>query len=75
VSGLEAEFPGRVRAFNVDATTPESKAAIQELEFQAHGIVIRSASGEVVWKQADHEVRMDDVRAKLRESLGRRRGV
>lgn len=69
MSGLEKEFPGRVVARNVDATTPESQAVIQSLGFQTHGLVIRSADGKVLWKQADHNVRMDDVRKELRELL------
>lgn len=69
MSGLEKEFPGRVVARNVDATTPESQAVIQSLGFQTHGLVIRSADGKVLWKQADHSVRMDDVRKELRELL------
>lgn len=67
MSGLESEFPGRVRARNVDATTPEAQAVVRELGFRAHGIVIRSPQGEVLWTQPDHDVRLDDVRAKLRE--------
>ena len=31
VSGLEKEFEGRVKAQNVDATTPESKKTVKEL--------------------------------------------
>ena len=45
VSGLEREFSG-VRAKNEDATSAEGKAAIQELGFQSHGIVIRSAGAK-----------------------------
>jgi len=62
VSGLEQEFPGKVKALNVDATTPESKKIVQELGFKSHGLVIRSSDGKVLWKQADHDVQMDDVR-------------
>ncbi|HSR67369.1 MAG TPA: hypothetical protein VLU25_05455 [Acidobacteriota bacterium] len=67
MSGLEDEFPGRVNSKNVDATTPESKEAVAQLGFRNHGIVIRSAQGDVLWTQPDHEVQMEDVRAKLRE--------
>ena len=67
MSGLEQEFPGRVKAFNVDATTAESKAAVAELGFKNHGLVIHSAQGEALWKQPDHQVEMEDVRAKLKE--------
>ena len=69
MSGLEKEFDGRVRAQNVDATTPESKKVVQDLGFETHGLVIRSTDGKVLWKQADHNVRMDDVRKELRELL------
>lgn len=69
MSGLEQEFPGRVHGLNVDATTPEAAGACEELGFNSHGIVIRSSAGEVLWTQPDHDVNIDDVRAKLRELL------
>ena len=67
MSGLEQEFPGIVKAHNVDATTDESKADVAQLGFQNHGLVIRSAEGDVLWKQPDHQVKMEEVRAKLEE--------
>jgi hypothetical protein len=66
VSGLAQEFPGRVTGENVDARSPEGAAAAKDLGFRSHGIVIRSAGGQVLWKEPDHEVRMDDVRSQLR---------
>ena len=69
MSGLEKEFEGRVRGQNVDATTPESKKVVKELGFETHGVAIRSPEGSVLWKQADHEVKMDDVRKALRDLL------
>jgi hypothetical protein len=69
VSGLEQEFPGRVRAQNLDATTPENKKIVKDLGFENHGLVIRSADGKVLWKQPDHEVKMDDVRKEVRTLL------
>ena len=69
MSGFGKEFSGRVAGKNVDATTPESRTVIQELGFQSHGLVIRSADGKVLWKQADHEVKMDEVRAELHRLL------
>lgn len=71
MSGLDQEFQGRVRAANVDATTPEAEAVVKQLEFRNHGLVVRSAAGDVLFKQPDHEVEMEQVRAKLRELLGR----
>jgi hypothetical protein len=64
VSGLESEFPG-IQARNEDATTPEGRTAVQALGFQSHGLVIRSADGKVLWKQPDHEARVEDARAEL----------
>ena len=65
MSGLEQEFKGKVRAQNLDATTPENAKIVQALGFESHGLVIRSADGGVLWKEADHTVRMDDVRREL----------
>jgi hypothetical protein len=66
VSGLELEFPGRVKAQNLDATGEEAKKVIKELGFQSHGLVIRSADGKVLHKEADHTVDMDKVKAAIR---------
>jgi len=66
VSGLEQEFPGRVKAQNLDATGEEAKKVIKELGFQSHGLVIRSADGKVLHKEADHTVDMDKVKAAIR---------
>jgi len=70
VSGLEQEFPGKVTAHNVDATTPQAREAIRDLGFKSHGIVIRTADGKVLWKQADHTVQMDSVKKAIHEILG-----
>jgi len=71
VSGLDQEFAGKVVAGNVDATTPETAAVCRELGFTNHGLVIRTADGQTLWQQPDHEVDMDDVRAKLTELTGK----
>ena len=70
MSGLEQEFPGRVLAHNVDATTPESMTAVENLGFSNHGLVIRSPGGDALWSQPDHEVDIEAVRAKLSELVG-----
>ena len=70
VSGLEQEFPGKVAAHNVDATTPQAREAIQDLGFKSHGIVIRSTDGKALWKQADHTVQMESVKKAIHEILG-----
>jgi hypothetical protein len=70
VSGFGEEFPGKVVGVNVDATTDEAAAICKDLGFANHGIVIRSPDGETVWKQPDHEVVVEDVRAKLKQLTG-----
>ena len=69
MSGLEREYQGRVRGQNLDATTPENAKAVKDLGFESHGLVIRSADGRVLWKQADHTVKMEDVRRELSRLL------
>jgi hypothetical protein len=67
VSGLEKEFPGKVRARNVDCTTPEGVQAVQELGFANHGLVIRDKDGKVLFKEPDHTVKIEDVRQALKQ--------
>ena len=69
MSGLAEEFPGKVKAQNVDATTQEGREAVKDLGFQSHGLVIRDSHGKSLWSQADHTVKMDDVREALRGLL------
>jgi hypothetical protein len=69
VSGLESEFPGKVVAKNLDATTADAKKAIQGLGFKTHGLVVRSPKGDVLFKQPDHDVKMDEVRKELSSLL------
>lgn len=72
MSGLEQEFPGQVVAVNEDATVPEAEPIIRDLGFRNHGLVVRTGGGEALWSQPDHEVNMEDVRAKLGELLAER---
>jgi hypothetical protein len=69
VSGLEQDFPGKVKAQNLDATTPENKKIVKDLGFNTHGLVIRSADGKTLWKQPDHDVSMEDVRKSIADIL------
>jgi hypothetical protein len=69
VSGLEQDFPGKVKAQNLDATTPENKKIVKDLGFNSHGLVIRSADGKTLWKQPDHDVAMEDVRKAIADLL------
>jgi len=65
VSGLEQEYKGKARGQNLDATTQENQKIVKDLGFETHGLVVRSADGKVLWKQPDHEVKMEDVRREL----------
>ena len=67
VSGLEQEFPERVKSRNVDCTSKEGQDAVAELGFKSHGLVIRGADGKALWKQADHTVKIEDVRKALHD--------
>ncbi len=69
MSGLEQDFPGKVKAQNLDATTPENKKIVKELGFGSHGLVIRSSDGKTLWKQPDHDVNMKDVRSAIKDLL------
>ena len=69
MSGLEQDFPGKVKAQNLDATTPENKKIVKDLGFNSHGLVIRSADGKTLWKQPDHDVVMEDVRKAIADLL------
>ena len=67
MSGLEQDFPGKVKAQNLDATTPENKKIVKDLGFNSHGLVIRSSDGKTLWKQPDHDVDMEDVRKAIKD--------
>lgn len=71
MSGLEREYKGGVRGQNLDATTSENKKIVQSLGFENHGLVIRSADGKVLWKEPDHQVKMEDVRRELDHLLSK----
>ena len=71
MSGLEQEFKGQVVAANVDATTVETKEICKQLGFQNHGLVVRDGAGEVLWKQPDHEVVVDDAKQALEGLLAK----
>ncbi len=69
VSGLEKEFPSDVKAENLNAREAESQKVIKKARFKTHGLIIRNAKDEIVWKQADHTVNMKKVRAAIRKLL------
>ena len=74
VSGLSEEFSQQVVGHNVDAGLPDSVKDVDSLGFGNHGLVVRSADGSVLFKQPDHEVNMDEVRAAIEKLLAARAG-
>ena len=66
MSNLETEFPNGVVCKNVEANA-DTKALVQELGFKTHGLAIHSSEGKVLWTQADHEVKIDEVRLALKK--------
>ena len=69
MSDLEKQFPGKVKAENVSARDAEAQKVIKEEGFQTHGLLILDANDKVVFKQPDHKVKMDKVRAEIRKRL------
>lgn len=67
MSGLQQTFPGKVTATNVDASKPEARAAVKELGFEHHGLVVKSTDGRILMKQPDHAVQVEAVEAALRK--------
>src|ERR1044071_2420719 len=46
VEGLEKEFPGKVEAHGVDATSSEAQRMFRTLGFRTHGLVIHGRRGK-----------------------------
>ena len=66
---MDKDYAGKVHGQNLDATTEENEKICKELGFSSHGLAIRSADGKVLWKQADHDVNMDDVKKAVADLL------
>ena len=69
VLALAQEFPDKVAPQNVDATVEPGKAEVRSFGFKNHGLVIHDASGTQLFKQADHTVKIEDVRAAIQKAL------
>ena len=70
MSGYGDEFGESILVAEVDATTRDAELAVENLGFENHGLVIHSPDGEVLFKQPDHEVNLDEVHAWLVQQLG-----
>ena len=69
MSGFPSEFGPRVRVSTVEHLAPGAPEQVHALGFESHGLVIRRGD-RVVFRAADHRVRIEDVRAALRRELG-----
>ena len=68
MSGLPSEFGPRVTVRTVEHLAPGAPEQIRALGFESHGLVIRRGD-RVVFTEADHRVRIEDVRAALSREL------
>ena len=66
---LERDLHGQVVVHNRDASEPEARDEVASLGFETHGLVVRSARGRVLWKQGDHQIRLEDLRPALEKLL------
>ena len=69
MSGLPSEFGTKVQVSTVEHLAPGAPEQIHALGFESHGLVIRRGD-RVVFKEADHRVSVEDVRAALLRELG-----
>ena len=70
VTGLDQDFPGQVTAQNLNCQTQPAKEEIAKLGFATHGIAIHDAQGKLLFSQADHTVKMDEVRTEIEQRIG-----
>ncbi len=69
MSELGEKHQDKIKVENLDATTAEYKGLQAGLGFKSHGLLIRDEAGKIVFKQADHTVKEDEVKAFVEEYL------
>lgn len=70
MSGLPAEFGDRVHVELIENTAPGAEEVIRANGFQSHGLIIRQGD-KVVFRAADHGLRMEEAREAIARALGR----
>ena len=70
MSGLPAEFGDRVKIELVENTAPGAEEIIRANGFQSHGLIIRQGD-QVIFRAADHGLRMEEAREAIARALGR----
>ncbi len=71
---LEHDFRGRVAVRLVDTFSAEGRAAADRYGWSSHGIVVHDRAGNLLFKERDHAVQPDDVRAVVKARLSRETG-
>ena len=70
MSGLPAEFGDRVHIELVENTAPGAEEVIRANGFQSHGLIVRQGD-KVIFRAADHGLRMEEAREAIARALGR----
>lgn len=69
MSELGNQHQDQIRVEHLDATTAENQTLQSGFGFKSHGLLIRDKSGKIVFKQADHTVKEEEVKAFVQDYL------
>lgn len=69
VETMPAMYPGRLTVRTVEHLEPEGREAVKKYNFKSHGLVI-TRGDEVLFRQPDHRVEVEQVRLALDRLLG-----
>ena len=69
MSELGKKHGDRLKVENLDAVTEENAPKQSQYGFKSHGLIIQNNKGEIVFKQADHAVKEDEVAAFVAKHL------
>ncbi len=68
---LGKKHKGHLVVVDEDATNEVNQPKQEGYGFQSHGLIIQNQAGEVVFKQADHGVKIDEVTAFVEKELAK----
>ncbi len=68
VEAMPAQYSGKLVVRTVEHLEQEGVAAVKTYSFKSHGLIIKRG-GEVVFRQPDHRVELDQVRLALNRLL------
>ncbi len=67
------QYPGELSVHTIEHLEPGAAQAVKALGFRSHGLVIR-VGDEIVFRQPDHRVDIEEARAALKRILGPPKG-